>query len=946
MKNPARCRYLTLFSLGLALCLPAVATADNPTIVISSDVLISSCRQLTATAQYIGDDNRDGSTLIEYNTSDSWPGITACTNITDSLPRQCLIPGLTPGGDYWVRVTFTDPDGVSGPNPEVLGPFTLGACGADDVAPTATFITPSERTTIGGIDRIKVQVWDEGGLSASPLSWWVDTNAPSTTAAINPNYDCGANCSVWEFDVDWTVFARGIHGLTVEVTDAAGNTARAVRTVSVRNSGSKPAGSGLLLRRTLGSQQCMDCHNLPGHSSQFTGTTYGNWSADCLNCHRAHYTLNVYLIEVRVLTPADGRPYITFWTDDAAGGTNPIRSYLGNRTPPDNEPWHDGICEACHTRTKYHRNNSSGDHSHHEDRRCINCHPHSSGFAAVESSGGTSCGGCHPNIWEGMNGTNAKTSRHSIGAVLGVNDAFTDTAAVWASPLDAISPADRSCVNMCHQDHVHNTPGGTSHDFNVHQDASSPANRVVGRDIDGAIIAGTPARTDFDAGVVSGGMCTSCHQNSIGAAGPSIDAPAYDLSAHDFTSNAFGTWTYSMHDGSDFARNCTKCHADRGDGRPSASGLSLGAVHFSDFPKLLTGSINPSGNTDEFVCYTCHGNATTGIDLSGKDLVTAVTKASNHPVESDSIHDTLNEENAAFSDGTFSGTNRHVNCLDCHGPHQTQQGLHSPGVSTLAGALVGAGGIGIVSLPGEWTAFTASNFTTHPGQATAEYQICFKCHSSFAYNTSPPTGETDQALEFNVNNDSYHWIMTDQAATQAPDWTTANDTPRTDSTNRSMTFSSGSPWAKDSPMVCSDCHGNDDSAGVQGPHGSAFTPLLTKAWSATSGISTPDGLCFDCHDFQTYAGENTNLGVSGFARSGGSRNLHGSHSARYPTTWSCSWCHSTIPHGWNRKALVILDGDPAPYNAGGNTAEITSWSISNTRQYQRSSCGTVTSACH
>ncbi|MCD4749122.1 MAG: cytochrome c3 family protein, partial [Thermoanaerobaculales bacterium] len=434
---------LTSLFLALVLCLPMVVFADDPTVVISSDVLISSCTQLTATAQYTGDDNRDGFTSIEYNTADVWPGTVACSGITDRQPRQCLIPGLMPGQSYWVRVTFEDPDGVSGPNPEVLGPFTLGTCGADAVAPTATFIVPKERATIGGIDRIKVQVWDEGGLAATPLSWWIDQNVPSTIAAVNPNYDCGTNCSVWEFDVDLTVFARGIHGLTVEVTDAAGNFARAVRTISVRNSGAKPAGDGLLLRRTLGSQQCMDCHNLPAHSSQYTGTTYGNWSTDCLDCHRAHYTLNLYLIEVRVLTPADGRPYITFWEDDLAGGTNPIRSYLGNRSPPDNSPWHDGICEVCHTRTKYHRNNESGDHSHYENRRCVNCHIHSQGFAAAESQGGANCGGCHPTIWEGMNGTTAKTSRHSIGSLLGVNDSFTDTSASWTSPLNDIAPTDR-----------------------------------------------------------------------------------------------------------------------------------------------------------------------------------------------------------------------------------------------------------------------------------------------------------------------------------------------------------------------------------------------------------------------------------------------------------------------------------------------------------------------
>ncbi len=929
--------------ITLALSIPSIADAGNDTVVSSADVLMSSCTQLTVTARYTGDDNRDGSTAIEYNTADSWPGTVACATITDSQPRQCLIPQLTPGETYWVRVTFTDPDGVTGTNPEVLGPFTLGTCGTDTTAPTVLFLVPSERTTVGGIDRMKVQVWDEGGLGSGPLTWWVDDGAPSTTASVNPNYDCGTNCEVWEFDVDLTVFARGIHGVTVEIADAAGNVARAVRTISVRNDGAKPAGSGLLLRRTLGSQQCLDCHNLPTHSSQYTGTTYGNWSVDCLRCHRAHFTLNVYLIEVKVLTPSNGYPNITFWVDDLAGGTNPIRSYLGNRFPPDNSPWHDGICEACHTRTEFHRNNASGDHTHHQDRRCVNCHLHSAGFAAVESTGGADCAGCHPEIWDGMNGTATTTSRHSIGSVLGVNDSFNDTTAAWTSPLTDIAPAARSCVNMCHQDHVHNAPGGTTHDFNVHEDASTPATRVVGRNVDGVIISGTPARTDFDSGATNGGLCVSCHRNPVTTGRPVIDAAAYDASAHDFTSNAFGTWAFKQHDDSTFARNCTKCHSDSADARPEASGLSMGAVHFSDFPRLLTGSINPGGAVSDFVCYTCHGDGTTGADYSGKDLVTALAATSAHPVDSDTVHDTLAEASAEFDDGTFSGAGRHVNCMDCHGPHETQQGLHTPGSSGLAGALTGATGIGVAALPSEWTAFAVDDFDTNPSAATDEYQICFKCHSSFAYDTSPPTGQTDQALEFNVNNDSYHWVMTDRTATDAPDWTTANDTPRTDGTSRYMTFVSGSPWAKDSPMVCSDCHDSDASTGVRGPHGSSIAPILREDWSATSEVND---LCFECHDEQTYAGGSSSIGTSGFARSGGSRNLHGSHSGRYPTTWNCAWCHSAIPHGWSRKALVVLSGDPAPYNADGTTAQITTWNIDNSRNYTRWSCGTVTSACH
>ena len=612
----------------------------DDTTVVGSDLVASSCDSLTVTSRFTGDDNGDGSTQVEFNTANSWPGTTACAAVPGSSPRQCLISGLVSGQTYWVRVTFTDPDGVSGTNPEVLGPVTMSSCGGDTVAPTLLILAPAEGAVIGGPERVNLQVWDEGGLAATPVSWFVDGGAPSTAATVNTNYTCGANCAVYQLDVDTTSLANGMHEITVDVTDAAGNVGRVVRAVTVNNAGAKPAGSGQLLRRTHGAQVCIDCHALATHSSQQTGTDYGNWAVDCLRCHTAHKTRNIFLVREQVDTPSSGTAAITFQVDDAAGGTNPQNSYLGSTTGAGGGPFTDGICETCHTQTVYHRNNSSADHSHNANNRCVGCHPHGKGFAAGESTGGVTCASCHPDVWQGMTGGVAKTSRHALGAVLGTNDSFTDSGVNWTSPLSNVAPANRSCVNMCHQDHVHNAPGATLHEYNVHQDARTQTARAVGRNAGGEIVSGTPSRTDFSPGAASGGLCVSCHQSAISSGRPAFDAAAYDASAHDYSDfGVFGAWTYTLHDGSTFDRNCAKCHADRGDGRPGASTNPFGAVHFSDFPKLLSGSVNPAGVASTFQCYTCHGNGGTGENLSGKELATVIAKASNHPVEADSTHD-------------------------------------------------------------------------------------------------------------------------------------------------------------------------------------------------------------------------------------------------------------------------------------------------------------------
>ncbi|MFV2073403.1 MAG: hypothetical protein ACC742_12225, partial [Thermoanaerobaculales bacterium] len=761
-----------------------VCGVDNTT-VVGSDVLASSCDSLTVTSRFSGDDNGDGSTLMEYNTADSWPGTTACAAVGGLSPRQCLISGLTPGQTYWVRVTFSDPDGVSGTNPEVLGPVTLGSCGADAVAPTLLILAPSEGAVIGGPERVNLQVWDEGGLAATPISWYVDGGAASTAATVNSNYSCGTNCTIYQFDLDTTTLANGMHEITVNVTDAAGNVGRAVRAVTVNNAGVKAAGSGQLLRRTHGAQICVDCHALATHSSQHTGVDYGNWAVDCLRCHTPHKTRNIFLVREQLNTPSSGTAVITFQVADTTGGTNPENSYLGVTTGAGGGPFTDGICETCHTKTSYHRNNLSADHSHNANYRCVGCHPHSQGFAAGESTGGVTCASCHPDIWQGMTGGVAKTSRHALGAVLGTNDSFTDTAVSWTAPLSGVAPADRSCVNMCHQDHIHNAPGATLHEYNAHEDARTQASRAVGRNAGGEIVSGTPARTDFDPAAASGGTCVSCHQSAVSAGRPAIDAAAYDVSAHDYTSfGAFGAWTYTLHDGSTFDRNCTKCHADRGDARPGTSTNPFGAVHFSDFPKLLSGSFNPAGVASTFQCYTCHGNGSTGQDLSGKDLATVVAKTISHPVEDDAVHDTVAESASTYDDGSFSGAGRHVSCMDCHAPHaagstshdwaatatstRNQIGTDSP-LKSVFGVVFNFAGLA------NFAPTTSPEFSP-AASATNEYEICLKCHSSFGFGTNPPNGlspngsvanpvETDVAQEFNPANKSRHPVVAGTGAT-------------------------------------------------------------------------------------------------------------------------------------------------------------------------------------
>ncbi len=76
----------------------------------------------------ISDDaNRNSFGTVEVATSAAGPWTRKCGSTVDRNlpfhPKRCRIRSLTPGTDYWVRVTILDADGVAGPNPQIIGPI-------------------------------------------------------------------------------------------------------------------------------------------------------------------------------------------------------------------------------------------------------------------------------------------------------------------------------------------------------------------------------------------------------------------------------------------------------------------------------------------------------------------------------------------------------------------------------------------------------------------------------------------------------------------------------------------------------------------------------------------------------------------------------------------------------------------------------------------------------
>jgi hypothetical protein len=665
------------------------------------------------------------------------------------------------------------------------------------------------------------------------------------------------------------------------------------------------------------------------------GSRYGAWSTGCRSCHSAHNTTNLSLVRMSVDTPSSGTRAVAFTRRSGAPGSGGLMGDATDAAGTD-------ICEVCHTRTPHFRNDASTpDKNHNNGAACTDCHPHWRGFPLSESPGGVDCSMCHNDLNSAMTSTSATGYHHLLTAY---------------TPGYPTGTGSKQCLS-CHADHDLFRP-----------DLNPAGGRGANLRTD---IAATPTtssgftNTDFvNSG--SGGICLSCHTQSLPKGYPQPDGTtatpaipftgtsaaqvaAYHASPHG------GTYTVSSLfpdvGTNTFAANCSKCHNDTLNPKSAEDaqlGLNKFGNHLSDLRQVLAplGISSPADPVAEMFCYRCHSRTTDAVGgtakpAAGRDwyneapmsaraegIYARVTAGSNHHPVGDAAasgrHHPL--EGAAYNWNPAGS--RHVECSDCHNPHSagpprtfnTAGTFAQPPAPTNAASsltLQGVWGVNVPSWPAAWTAPAPASGYARLENSASEWQVCLKCHSGYAYNATPPAGQTDPAREFNPNNASYHAVIGASKTTQG--------TPV-------------SPWTNSSAMACSDCHTTDVKTEPQGPHGSGVAHVLAGAYDATTGSGSTGHLCFKCHDYVTYVSGSGS--GTGFRK--GSDNLHGKHVSEKGK--KCVNCHAAVPHGFNRKAMIVVTADAAPYNKG--SASITSVPATfPTGNWQDSSCGT-TSGCH
>jgi predicted CXXCH cytochrome family protein len=217
-------------------------------------------------------------------------------------------------------------------------------------------------------------------------------------------------------------------------------------------------------------------------------------------------------------------------------------------------------------------------------------------------------------------------------------------------------------------------------------------------------------------------------------------------------------------------------------------------------PRLLR-SVTEEGN-----CADCHnGNVATD------DVIAVINQASAHRVQdTTSVHDPAEP---AVVDV------RHVECADCHDPHATQAD-RNPGDTP--------GNVRGVNIAGSEIPAAVNTF-----------EICLRCHGD---SPNQPAARTPRQhdlanirLKIQPGNPSFHPIASVGQNSNVP--------------------SLINPWTEQSVMSCTDCHNSSQArssggSGPEGPHGSAFEPILVQNYATID--NTPESasnyaLCYECH---------------------------------------------------------------------------------------------------
>jgi Concanavalin A-like lectin/glucanases superfamily len=507
---------------------------------------------------------------------------------------------------------------------------------------------------------------------------------------------------------------------------------------------------------------CWSCHNdvvapyVKTHSSLQGGDNYGNWTVECWVCHNQH---------TQAQNNVNGSSHGQFIREkirlDNITGTVPAKlgnksvMFLGSSGPnsfADGDGVYDGICEVCHTKTKYFRNNGTGIDQNHGGRNgtnCISCHNHTNGFIHGGGSGGGGCISCHGHD----TGYEYSPGEFSQGAgTTGSHSTHTE------SDADDLKGPHVNCNNCHDTDNFPYFLSGTDSDgdgkYSLAETDVCDTCHSQGGPFDGVDDAAFGAKSNWSNGVYAGNTlitdkeqwCVGCHDSGTSLIG---GKQAPDVAGNN------STYGYYQSGHGAFFTECGECHGlgmdHNFDGQKtydSAAGNYKQGFRLSDVDGGDPMNIQPIDtsdrcnytDTDYRLCFSCHSaqmllqdtRIDYGCDTNPYEGAASVTTGfrDESGLPPTNIHwyhlgelGQVGNLNDSDGDGTMESE---TSCMTCHNPHGVSRADNSTPTVRMTTRELGIS--------------TGTDGTGDFGQGPDPSHPCGICHSSATkyYRDAPP----------------------------------------------------------------------------------------------------------------------------------------------------------------------------------------------------------------
>lgn len=387
-------------------------------------------------------------------------------------------------------------------------------------------------------------------------------------------------------------------------------------------------------------------------------------------------------------------------------------------------------------------------------------------------------------------------------------------------------------------------------------------------------------------------------------------------SCHDPHDNTIGNFLVTTTDNGDL---CLECHDQEG----WVDSAHATAQDYQEWTPYLTGE--PIKKVSEWACLGCHKPHGA---VQGTRLLRPYYKSAGLGVEDDpetgaclNCHDGASVDGVPNIKGEFDKATQHpvheyysgehfpkevlpdkaalivthVECADCHDPHQGQHSERRIGDDSATGMLHGV--VAPEMNPDRYgAAWTSPNVTPMEEVSVShEYELCLKCHSSYSKMDFGEEKRHMQEIDiyFNPNNSASHGCI-------------APNNNRNPYVIKGLTEKLKQAWLDNGVstdigvVACSDCHGSD-SGEIDGPHGSNQPWLLRDVLTEEGDFAGNTVVCYRCHDPAVYGKGGNSQGVTDSSRTAFAEHTKSGHwwnQSTYPSSVpeiGCLVCHGEFP---------------------------------------------------